>query len=72
LAAFLLLASGWSLNIATYNWFAADFPGQNSQAYVSRGNIFFLVALAFFAAFVSIVVAVFCSAKKRRTAKGRA
>jgi multisubunit Na+/H+ antiporter MnhB subunit len=47
--AVLLLASGWSSNIATYNWFAADFHNQYSHAYASRGNVFSIVALALFA-----------------------
>jgi uncharacterized membrane protein YidH (DUF202 family) len=66
LAAFLLLASGWSFNLATYNWFAADFHNEYSHAYASRGNIFSIVALALFAASVCVVVAVLRSGKKRR------
>jgi len=64
-AALLLLASGWSFNIATYNWFAADFRNQYSHSYASRGNIFSIVALALFAASVWMIVVVLRSDKKR-------
>lgn len=39
-AVLLLLASGWSFNLATYNWFAADFHNEYSHAYAyaSRGG----------------------------------
>jgi uncharacterized membrane protein YidH (DUF202 family) len=57
-AVLLLIGSGWSFNIATYNCFAADFHNQYSQAYASRGNIFFLVALALFAGSVSVTIAI--------------
>ena len=66
MAVLLLLAAGWSFNIATYNWFAADFHNQYSHAYASRGNIFSIVALALFAASVSVIVALLHSGKKRR------
>ena len=69
LAALLLLASGWSLNLATYNWFAADQHDQYSLAYASRGNGFFGVALILFVAFVSVVVAILRTAKKRNVAE---
>jgi uncharacterized membrane protein YidH (DUF202 family) len=69
MAALLLLASGWSFNIATYNWFAADYHNEYSHAYASRGNIFFIVALALLAAFVWVIVAILRSGKKRRMAK---
>jgi uncharacterized membrane protein YidH (DUF202 family) len=69
MAALLLLLSGWSLNIATYNWFAADHHDEYSHAYASRGNIFFIVALALFAAFVWLIVAILRSGKKRWVAK---
>jgi hypothetical protein len=65
-AAVLLLASGWSFNLATYNWFAADFHNQYTHGYASRGNIFSIVALALFAAFVWVIVALLRSRKKRR------
>jgi len=65
-AAILLLASGWSFNLATYNWFAADFHNQYSHAYASRGNIFSIVALGLFAASVWVIAALFRSGKKRR------
>jgi len=65
-AAFLLIAFGWSLNLATYNWFAADFHNQYSHAYKSRGNIFSIVALALFAASESVVVALRRSRTKRQ------
>jgi TRAP-type C4-dicarboxylate transport system permease small subunit len=67
--ALLLLASLYSLNIATYNWFAADFHNQYSHDFASRGNIFFFLALALFAAFVLVVTAIFRSARKRRVVK---
>jgi len=65
-AALLLLASDWSFNIATYNWFAADHHTEYSQAYASRGNIFSIVALALLAASVSVIVALLRSGRKRR------
>jgi TRAP-type C4-dicarboxylate transport system permease small subunit len=68
-AVLLLLASGWSFNIATYNWFAADFHNQYSHAYVSRGNIFSIIAFVLFATAMSMIVALIWSAKKRRVAK---
>ena len=68
-AILLLLGSGWSFNLATYNWFAADHHTEYSQAYASRGNIFFIVALALLAASVSVIVAILRSSKKRRMAK---
>lgn len=67
-AATLLLASGWSFNLATYNWFAADFHDRYSRLYASRGNIFSIVALVLFAASVWVVVALLRSRKKRRVA----
>lgn len=66
MAALLLLASGWSFNIATYNWFVADHHTEYSHAYASRGNVFSIVALALFAASVSVVVALLRSGRKRR------
>jgi len=68
-ASLLLLASGWSLNIAIYNWWAADFHDKYSHAYASRGNIFFILALALFAASGWAVFAIIRSRKKRRIAK---
>ena len=68
-AVLLLLASLCSLNIATYNWFAADFHNQYSHDFAFRGNIFFFLALALFAAFIFVVVAIFRSARKRRVVK---
>jgi hypothetical protein len=52
----LLLASAYSLNIATYNWFAADFHNQSSHAYAMRGNLFFFIAVALFGAFVGVAI----------------
>ena len=69
MAVLLLLASGWSFNIATYNWFAADHHTEYSHAYASRGNIFFGVALALFAGFIAVIVALLRSRKKRQMAK---
>jgi hypothetical protein len=66
MAVLLLLASGWSFNIATYNWFAADFHNPHSHAYASRGNTFSIVALALFAASVWVIVALLRSGKKRQ------
>lgn len=65
-AALFLLASGWSFNLATYNWFAADFHNQYSHAYASRGNTFSIVALGLFAAFGWVIVALLRARKKRR------
>jgi uncharacterized membrane protein YidH (DUF202 family) len=69
-AALLLLASGWFLNIAMYNWWAAGFPhNEYRHAYASRGNIFSVLAIMLFAAFVSVVVAILRASKKRRMVK---
>jgi hypothetical protein len=68
-AVLLLLGSGWSFNIAFYNWWAADFHNQYSHAYASRGTVFFVVALALFGTFVSVVIAILRWSKKRRLAK---
>jgi multisubunit Na+/H+ antiporter MnhB subunit len=65
-AALLLLAAGWSFNLATYNWFAADFQNQYSHAYASRGNIFSIIAIVLFATSISMIVALLRSSKKRR------
>ena len=67
MAALLLLASGSSLNIATYNWFAADHHNEYSDAYASRGNVFFIVALALFVAFVWVIVSALTSHVESRT-----
>ena len=64
--ALFLLASGWSFNIATYNWVAADSHTQYSRAYASRGNIFFIVALALLAASVVLIVAILRSGRRRQ------
>jgi hypothetical protein len=65
----MLLGSGWSFNIATYNWFAADHHTEYSHAYASRGNIFSIVGLVLLAASITMIVALFRSARKRRMAK---
>jgi len=52
-ASLFLLASGWSLN-------------EYSRAFASRGNIFFFVALAFFAGFIAVVVIALRSFKRRQ------
>ena len=70
LAALLLLASVWSFNIATYNWFAADFHNEYSHAYASRGNIFSVVALALFAGSLVLIVALLRAGNKRRLRHG--
>ncbi len=54
-----------------YNWFAADFHNEYSHAYASRGNIFSIVALALFAASVSVIVALRRSGKRKRLGGGR-
>ena len=69
MASLLLVASGWSLNIATYNWFAADFPGEYRQAYASRGNHFFFLAVALSSAFVLIIIALIRRREKDRPVK---
>ena len=69
MAVFLLVAAGWSLNIATYNWFAADFHNEYSQAYASRGNHFFFLAVALLSAFVLVIVALIRRRKKDRPVK---
>jgi len=69
MVAALLFVSGWFLNIATYNWFAADSRGDYSHSYALRGNIFFVAALVLFAASVWVTVATLRSRKKRRMAK---
>lgn len=65
----LFLGSGWTLNISIANWWAASFHDEHRQVYTSRGNIFFIVALALFAASVSVIVATLRSGKRRRMAK---
>lgn len=69
LAVILLGGSVWSFNVATYNWFAADFHTEFSHAYAARGNVFSLVALALFAGFVLAIVGILRLRKKRRVAK---
>jgi hypothetical protein len=61
--------AGWLLNLATYNWFAADFHGPYSRVYASRGNWFFFGALVFFAICVCAIIALLQRRRKRRTAK---
>jgi len=63
-AILLVLASGWSLNVAAYNWFAADHPSEYSHAYGTRGNWFFVVAFVLLAASISLIVAILRSDKK--------
>lgn len=65
-AGLLLLVSGWSFNLATYNWFAADFHDRYSRVYASRGNIFSVVAMVLLAASVWVIVALLRSRRKRR------
>ncbi len=65
-AVLLLLGAGWSFNIATYNWFAADFHNEYSRAYASRGNVFSLIAIALFLAFVSAIVAALRLRKRKK------
>jgi len=69
IVAALLFVSGWFLNLATYNWFAADFRGDYSHSYALRGNIFFVAALVLIAASVWVTVATLRSRKKRGMAK---
>jgi TRAP-type C4-dicarboxylate transport system permease small subunit len=68
-AGICLLASAWSFNLATYNWFAADFHNQYSHPYATRGNIFSIVGLAFFVAFLLAIIAIVRSSRKRRMSK---
>ena len=49
--------------------FAADFHNEYSHAFATRGNIFFIVALALLAASVAVVVVLRRSGKKQRMAK---
>jgi Zn-dependent protease with chaperone function len=55
-AVFLLVASAWFFNVATYDWFGADFHNEYSHAYAAQGNRFFILAVALFVAFVWAVV----------------
>ena len=64
MAALLLLASAWSFNLATYNWFASDFHDKYSHLYASRGNVFSVVALVLSIASVWVVAALIRSHKK--------
>jgi len=64
----LFLAAAWSFDIATYNWFAADFPSEYKHAYLWRGNIFLFVAVALFAASISLIVALLRVRKRRQIA----
>ena len=68
-AVLLLPASGWCLNIATYNWFAADSHNEYSQAYASRGNHYFFLAVSLSSAFVFVTVALIRRRKKDRPGK---
>jgi hypothetical protein len=71
-AVLLFLASGWSLNVATFFWFAADFPSdENRHVYASRGNTYFVLALALLAASVWAVVAIIRSSRNARMKKNR-
>jgi hypothetical protein len=69
ISGFLLIASGFSLYIAVYNWWAADFRSEYSQAYASRGNEFFVLALVLLAAFASVVVTVLRRRRRQGLAK---
>ena len=69
MAILLLLTSGGAFNVAMYNWFAADSHNEYSRAYASRGNVFFFVGLALFAAFAWTIVTILRSDKGQRTAK---
>ena len=64
-----LVGAGWSLNIAMYNWFAADLHDKYSKAYALRGNVFSMIALALFVAFIVTLVRIFRSWKKRKMAQ---
>jgi multisubunit Na+/H+ antiporter MnhB subunit len=68
-AVLLLVATGWSLNLATYNWFAADFHNEYSQAYASRGNHFFFLTVVLSSAFVLVIIALIRRRKKDRPFK---
>jgi FtsH-binding integral membrane protein len=67
-AGLLLVASGVSFNAAFANWFFADFHNENSRSYVSRGNIWFLLALIFLAGCIWLVIAISRSIKKSKKA----
>jgi TRAP-type C4-dicarboxylate transport system permease small subunit len=66
-AVLLLIASGWALNIATYDWYGADFHNEYSHAYASQGNRFFILAVALFGAFAWMVVAIIRSSRKHKS-----
>jgi len=52
-----------------YNWFAADLHDKYSKAYALRGNVFSMIALALFVAFIVTLVRIFRSWKKRKMAQ---
>lgn len=57
LAVVLLLATGWSANLTLFNWWAAGGPPVNDvKVYELRGNVFSLVTVLLFVAFVAVVV----------------
>lgn len=57
LAAVLLLAAGWSLNLTLFNWWAAGGPPTpQPELYELRGNVFLAATVVLFAGFVSVVV----------------
>jgi hypothetical protein len=53
-----------------YNWWAAGFPhNEYRHAYALRGNIFSVLAVVLFAAFVFVIVTILRASKKRRMVK---
>lgn len=63
-AAFLLGLALWSFDIASYSYFAADFPTDYKQRWISHGNRFAILALFCFAAFVYLVAKAIRSRKR--------
>jgi hypothetical protein len=57
LAVVLLLATAWSANLALFNWWAAGGPPVNDvEVYELRGNVFGVVTVLLFVAFVGVTV----------------
>jgi len=60
-----LVASIWSFNLATYNWFAADHHNEYSHAFALRGNAFSILSIALFVVFISLLIIALRSRKKK-------
>lgn len=66
LAAVLLLAAGWCLNLMLFNWWAAGGPPTpHRELYEHRGNVFCAATAVLFAGFVSVVVMNLCRSKRQ-------